>query len=41
MEFPEIYPFWVNGQFGLALTRNYEILYISIHSKYFFKNFAI
>ena len=37
---PKYFP-WVNGRFGLHLAQNYEIIYLSIHSKYFFGNFAV
>ena len=37
MEFPQIFPFWVNGQSGPDLAQNYEILYLNIRSKYYFE----
>ena len=33
----QICPLWVNGQSGPDLAQNYEILYLSIRSKYFFE----
>ena len=37
MKFLQICPLWINGQSGPDLAQNYEILYLSIRSKYFFE----